>query len=136
MTAAERRRALPSEGQEQATLINYTKMQYKMFPEEYPGLEMLYHIPNGGKRSASEAARFKSEGVQAGVPDLFLPVPRGKYHGLYIEMKRLQGGKVSEAQSEMHVKLRRMGYVCEVAHGWQEAWEYIKRYYMMGEFAM
>jgi len=28
-----------------------------------------------------------AEGVKRGVPDVFLPVARGGYHGLWIEMK-------------------------------------------------
>ncbi len=31
---------------------------------------LYFHVPNGGKRSASEGARFKAMGVMAGVADL------------------------------------------------------------------
>ena len=53
----------------------------------YPELKLLFHIPNGGKRDAREAARFKAMGEKAGVPDLCLPVPMNGFAGLYIEMK-------------------------------------------------
>lgn len=72
-----------TEEQEQIALMNWARMQENVYPE----LTMLFHIPNGGKRSKAEAARFKAAGVKSGVPDLFLPIPRGKYHGLFIEMK-------------------------------------------------
>lgn len=47
----------------------------------------LFHIPNGGKRDAREAAKFKELGVQAGVSDLLLTIPRGKWNGMFIELK-------------------------------------------------
>ena len=54
---------------------------------KYPCLTLLHHIPNGGSRNQLEARNLKLQGVKSGVPDICLPVPRGKYHGLYIEMK-------------------------------------------------
>ena len=53
----------------------------------YPLLELLYAVPNGEKRDLKVAQRLKKEGVKSGVPDLQLPVPRGGWAGLYIEMK-------------------------------------------------
>lgn len=114
----------PREGMEQATLFNWAKMQSWKYPE----LDLMYHIPNGGKRSASEAARFKAEGVKSGVPDIFLPVPRGGKHGLYIEMKRQKGGSVSDNQEDWIGKLREQGYQVEVCKGWEAASKVIVSY--------
>ena len=106
----------PSESQEQQQLVSWTDfMQHK-----YPELNLLYHIPNGGKRSKSEAARFKAEGVKSGVPDLCLPVARGGYHGLYIEMKT-ESGHTSDEQEWWGERLQAQGYVWRVCHGWQAA---------------
>ena len=115
---------LPSEGQEQATLFQWAEARSFVYPE----LRLMFHVPNGGGRSKAEAGKFKMEGVKAGVPDIFLPVPRGKYHGLFIEMKRLRGGKVSKEQSEWIESLHRQGYAAEVCRGWQEAAELICGY--------
>lgn len=52
-----------------------------------PKLELLYHTPNGGKRSGREAAEFQAMGVRSGVPDLILPVARKPFFGLWIELK-------------------------------------------------
>ena len=71
------------EDTEQMGVIDWSNWNTGRFPE----LKLLFHVPNGGKRNAAEAARFKAMGVKAGVPDLCLPVPRGGYAGLYIEMK-------------------------------------------------
>ncbi|MDE7389628.1 MAG: VRR-NUC domain-containing protein, partial [Lachnospiraceae bacterium] len=63
----------------------------------YPELKLLHHIPNGGKRDPIEAKHLKEQGVKSGVPDLHLPVARGGYHGLYIEMKT-ETGRASQNQ--------------------------------------
>jgi VRR-NUC domain len=76
---------------------------------------------NGGSRNLFEAMKLKRMGVSAGYPDVFLPLPTSKYHGFFIEMKRLKGGKVSEAQLEWLQYLRDKGYYAEVAHGAEEA---------------
>ena len=34
------------------------------------------------------ASRLKAEGVRAGVPDTFLPIPVGMFHGLWVEFKK------------------------------------------------
>ena len=41
-------------------------------------------VPNGGKRSKSEAKRLKSEGVRPGVPDITI-VHDGMYYGLEVK---------------------------------------------------
>ena len=87
---------VPSEDEEQIMVMKWAELQMGRWPD----LQWLYHIPNGGKRRRTEAARFKAMGVKAGVPDLCLPVPKGGYHGLYIEMKRQEGGKLSKDQRE------------------------------------
>lgn len=47
----------------------------------WPALCMLYHVPNEAKRSKATAARMARMGLRAGVPDLCLDAPAGKYHG-------------------------------------------------------
>lgn len=78
----------PSEDVEQAQLFAWAAYASGKYPE----LALMHHIPNGGKRGKAEAARFKLQGVKAGVPDIFLPCARGGCHGLYIELKRVKGG--------------------------------------------
>ena len=118
------KRLLPKEGQEQAALMSWAQMQSWRWPE----LALLFHIPNGGGRSKAEAGRFKAEGVKAGVPDLFLPVPRGEQHGLFIELKRRAGGRVSDEQKEWIQALRKHGYRVEVCKGWEAAAAVIAEY--------
>ena len=63
---------------------------------EYPVLELMFAIPNGGERNKIVAGNLKAEGVKAGVLDIFLPVPSKGWHGLFIEMK-VAGIKLEDA---------------------------------------
>ncbi len=115
---------IPTEDTEQAHIFAWAAWASGKYPE----LNLMHHIPNGGKRSKSEAARFKAQGVKAGVPDIFLPCARGGYHGLYIELKRTKGGKLSAAQKEWIDALRGQGYKVIVCYGFDEAREVIISY--------
>lgn len=90
--------------------------------------QLLFAIPNGGLRNQIVARKMKAEGVRAGVPDLFLAVPAGPYSGLFLEMKKTHGGKVSCAQIAIMSLLNAQGYRTIVCHGWSEAREAIKAY--------
>ena len=119
----------PEEEVEQTCLFRWAAYSLGAHPE----LRLLHAIPNGGKRSKSEAARMKAAGVKAGVPDMFLPVARGGSHGLYIELKRIKGGRVSAEQLAWMEELTREGYTCAVCHGWEEARKVIQTYLKGGE---
>lgn len=112
-----------TEAQHQEALIDWSALYSKRWPE----LELLYHIPNGGKRNASEAAHLKRQGVKAGVPDLCLPVARGDHHGLYIELKARKN-KPTEHQLSWIQKLSDQGYVVAVCWGWEQAAKVIVDY--------
>lgn len=84
-------------------------------------------MPNGGRRDAVTGARLKAEGVRAGVPDLCLPYPSGRWHGLYIELKA-PGGSASPEQRRWLEALRACGYRAELCVGWQAAADVLTDY--------
>lgn len=88
---------------------------------KYPDLKWLTAIPNGGYRDKITSAKLKAEGVKAGVPDLCLPVKRGMYAALWLEMKKPQVGKVSKEQNEWIDHLRSQNHAVYVCFGWQDA---------------
>lgn len=90
---------------------------------------LIFAVPNGGGRTPREGAKLKAEGVLAGVPDLFVAVPRGDWHGLFIEMKRTKGGKPSAAQVDIMSRLAAQQYKSIVCYGMEEAWTQFERYY-------
>lgn len=100
---------------------------------KWPCLKLLHHVPNGGKRDKIEAAHMKQQGVKPGIPDLDLPVARGKYHGLRIEMKD-DKGRTSVEQDWWLGELREQGYFCEVCHGWESAVRILQWYLELGSF--
>lgn len=110
---------------EQVSLMQWWSLQCRRFgiPEQ-----LLFAIPNGGQRNIITAKRMKDEGVRAGIPDLFLAVPRGKFHGLFVEMKKTRGGVVSDAQKACMQMLSDNGYCVTICHGFADAQEAIKGY--------
>lgn len=93
---------------------------------QYPELKWLFAIPNGGDRRPSVAAAMKAEGVKPGVPDLCLPLPKGIYPSLWLEMKRpvlwgTKGGGRSDKQIEWHAMLLTYGHAVVVTYGWKAA---------------
>jgi len=70
-----------------------------------PQYNLLFHIPNENSH--------KTPGVKGGVPDLFLAVPKGKYGGLFIELKT-GDGKPSQKQLDTIADLRAAGYACHI----------------------
>ena len=121
---ATRRNFTQTEHVEQANLIQWAGLASCKYPE----LRLLYAIPNGGNRHPVTAAKLKAEGVRAGVPDLCLPVPRGTYAGMYIELKRRKGGTVSAEQRVWMEELTQQRYRVEVCKGWEAARDAIVRY--------
>ena len=94
---------------------------------KYPELALLYAVPNAAKRNPRQGAWMKAEGLKAGVPDIVLPVARGEYHSLYIELK-VKGGRVTELQEIWQARLLKHGNLAIICFGWQEAVEAIEGY--------
>ena len=117
------------EDAQQAAIFEWAELQKRRYPE----LELLYHVPNGGKRDARTAAILKRCGVKSGVPDLVLPAARCGYHGLYIELKAGKN-RTSKNQDMWLENLRKQGYFTAVAYGFEEATSLILRY-LKGEIA-
>lgn len=115
---------VPLEDAEQRIIFQWAAMETAAHPE----LGLLYAIPNGGKRAIKTAVALKKQGVKRGVPDMCLPVARGGYHGLYVELKRQKGGTVSETQKSWITALAEQGYKAVVCRGAEEAIRTIKEY--------
>lgn len=114
----------PTENAEQAVLFQWAELASGAHPE----LRLLHAIPNGGLRDGRTAAVLQRTGVKSGVPDLCLPVARGGFHGLYIELKRLKGGVLSVNQKTWLGLLAREGYKAVMCRGWESARDEIERY--------
>jgi VRR-NUC domain len=110
---------IPTEFYEQVRLATWLdKMEVK-----------FYAVPNGGLRNYTEAVKLKRGGVKAGVPDICIPMPYGGHHGLYIELKRTVGGKVSPEQAAWLVFLNDQGHCAVCAKGFEEAKAVVEDYF-------
>lgn len=118
-----------SEDCEQAWLFQWAKRNEGQYPE----LALLFAVPNGGHRSKRQGALLKLTGVKKGVPDTFLPVPRGEYHGLWVEMKSLsKSARVSPEQRKWIADLKDQGYRAAVCRGFEAARDEILAYLTLG----
>ena len=111
------------EAGEQTALFQWARLMEKQHPE----LALLYHCPNGGRRDAIEGAHLKAQGVRAGVPDLCLPVARGGYHGMYIELKAARG-RLQPTQRAWLDALNAQGYKAVCVYGFDEARIVVEEY--------
>ncbi len=87
-----------------------------------------HHSPNGGKRNWKEAVKFKRMGVSAGFPDIFIPLARKGHHGLFIELKRQEGGRLSHHQEWWRDLLLKEGYAWFEAKGAAEMISIVEEY--------
>ncbi len=114
------------ETHEQRTVVQWALLNSSKHPE----LKLLYAVPNGARVSRTQAVKLSLEGMKAGVPDLCLPVKRGDYNGLYVELKRSNGvaSDVSQAQASWIRSLRKQGYAAGWFKGAEEAIKGIEAY--------
>jgi len=89
-------------------------------------LGTIFAVPNGGYRSKATAGRMRSEGLKAGVWDIFIPIQMGQHCGMWIEMK---AGKNSLTPGQLAFR-ESVGesYLWFVAYSWDEAVEATCRY--------
>ena len=104
----ERTERLPTEHEEQREIVFWFRRKFSDV--------RIFAIPNGGWRSRATAAKLKAEGVSRGVPDLFVPA-----WGMWIEMKRSDGGRLSPDQKSWHLYLASISQTVLVCHGAEDA---------------
>jgi hypothetical protein len=121
----------------------YRNRTYKQGPEERemvaffdfcrlranqdPRLSVAYHTPNEGKSSIQRRMTMQKAGVLAGVPDICVPIPSGKYAALYIELK-IKPNKPSEKQKRVIEQLNANGCLAVVCYSASEAIQTLENY--------
>jgi hypothetical protein len=81
-----------------------------------PGV-FMFAVPNGGYRKPIEAAILKGLGVIAGTPDL-IGIKDGRVYALEL---KAPGGRLTEAQEQVLIKLREAGATATHTHGLDQA---------------
>lgn len=109
--------------------------QCSVMTKVYPELEWFHAIPNGGSRGSNQkdamrvGAMLRATGVKAGVVDCLLPVKRGQWSGLYLEMKK--PGKIKQVSAEQKRFMEfveSQGFATLVCDNWLDAWIAVKQY--------
>lgn len=119
----------------QKALFQWAEISRNIHPE----LRWLHSVPNGAHVTPVQAKVLLAEGLRAGVPDIFLDVPRAHFHGLRIELKAPEQrdakgtiakrkGAASDLQKEWLTHYRNNGYAAFVAYGWEDAQDKILMY--------
>ena len=99
------------------TWVGYNKTRY-------PELRLFFHIANEGRRAAWVSHRI---GIVSGIPDYCLPVARGGYHSLWIELKA-PGKKRTEKQQDIADYLTCEGHSVHVCDSVMDAVDVIEHY--------
>jgi hypothetical protein len=131
MNRTKRRKSIDWEGPEQTDVFTWIEIIQNVRPD----LLEAYAHHEGVYKSKTQRGKSKAQGMKSGIPDIFLPVAKGGYHGLYIEMKRpankayqVAKGTVSIEQKERIKRLKKRGYLVIVAYGSQEAIDALIKY--------
>lgn len=116
------------ESENQITLFKWWEVTHAKFGV---ARHLMFAIPNGSalgtgkedwqvKQRIKRGKRLKAEGLTPGVFDIFVSVPRGKFHGMYVEMKRREG-EPSPEQIAFKTSVEAKGYATAICYNSTEA---------------
>lgn len=115
---------IPTEYQEQCKIFEWCNLNISTYPQ----LEFIFSTLNGIRLPIGLAVKAKRNGLKKGVPDIIFPFNNKHYNGLYIELKRVKGGIVSNEQKRFLNYLNSQGYLAVICKGADEALSQIKFY--------
>jgi hypothetical protein len=128
ITGVTQKTMCPSEHDIQASIFEWSLWMAGKYPE----LQMLNGSLNGVRLTIGQAVKAKRAGMKKGFPDIFLPIPRGKYHGLFIELKK--PGSYPTPEQKLWVKaLRGQNYFADILVGGSFTESVIVRYLELGQ---
>ncbi len=114
-----------SEHAHQCALVTWARLPAVM--AQYPGIDLLESSLNGVKLSKAQAGKALAAGMLKGALDLNLPVARGGYHGMRLELKF--GRNKMTAEQEWHAqRLREEGWYVTTCYDWMTARDEIVAY--------
>lgn len=114
--------SFPTEKDLQMACIAWLKVAY---PKVYTITSSL----QGNINSVGMSMEANNLGYMKGCPDLFLPLPNNKFHGLFIELKNgTKGTNVSDNQKEWIQDMNELGYFAIVIRSISDFKELIDSY--------
>jgi len=117
----------------------------KYIRSQYPDAVFNSDIASGMRLPIWIGAKAKAQRSKRGQPDLVILEPKGKFHGMCLELKNkrsdvyLATGLISEAKGQEHVReqaallkrLRDKGYWADFVFGYDEAKMIIDQYFSL-----
>jgi len=112
-------------------VVDYLKLRYP---------QVIFRTDGAGLRlPIGLAMKFKNLQCCRAYPDLFIAEPKGKFAGLYIEIKKdrdeylrqdgtIRQDKHIQEQLDVMTKLQAKGYLCNFGGGFRECREIIDEY--------
>lgn len=107
----------------QCALFNWASLLVRI----HPALRLLRGSMNGVHLSKAQAGKAKAAGVLKGEHDITLPVKRGGFIGLSIELKA-GNNKPTKEQLDYGTMLEAEGWYVSYSWEWTEAADLIIRY--------
>lgn len=118
---------------------NYSEIQHQMevfswANEEIANgrdeLKLLGAIPNGWRQVRTGSIfHGRKLGFLNGMPDIYLLLPRGGFHGLFIELKSTKkSARLSNYQKRMQLRLFNNGYAVKTCNGYENVIDTINWY--------
>lgn len=123
-------KTLRTEAHEQAAVIRWFNLQHPHLAGRLVASANGAYLHGNARSRSIRASHMIAQGMAPGFPDLFLPVPCGEKHGLFIEMKREKGGVVSSKQMDWIMWLSDKGYESNICCGFDEAKDVLTMYLM------
>lgn len=113
------------EHQHQCALFSWARLPATL--KRYPALALMSCSLNGVKLSRAQAGKAKAAGMLKGEHDVRLPVARGQYIGLTIELK-YGDNKPTEEQLWYGQEMAKEGHCIRYCWDWEAAKEEIEVY--------
>ena len=100
------------EHDETSAVVSWFKMQYPKYKDCIIGIPNGAHIAGHAGARKKKINKLKAEGMKPGCSDLFIAVPAGGKHGLWVEMKDVKKTPCSVKKNQLeHLDLMsEMGY--------------------------
>jgi len=116
---------VPTEYSEQCAIFRLAQLHSRQYQE----LQFMSGSLSGVRLSIGVAMKAKKAGcLRKGTADIFLPVRRNGYSGLFLELKRVKGGKILPEQLTFAAFVANQGYMHRFAYGADAAWKIIMDY--------
>ncbi len=104
---------LGKEDIEQVKLFDWIRSKPELEP-------FCFHVANERKCTQMAGRLLKRKGVKPGVSDNFIAIPRGTFHGMFVELK-IWPNKPTPLQELFINNMQSKSYYCVVAYSCEEA---------------